>query len=52
MTRFKLFLVILCLLLPLPSWAGDVIGEVIGMSGEVPSVMTRRNALRRALACR
>ena len=35
MTRFKLFLVILCLLLPLPSWAGDVIGEVIGMSGEV-----------------
>lgn len=35
MTGIKPFLIILCLLAPLPSWAGDLIGKVISLSGEV-----------------
>jgi len=34
-SRLRSVLIILCFLTPLPSLAGDVIGEVIGLSGEV-----------------
>jgi len=47
MTGARSFLTILFLLMPLPAWAGDIIGEVISLSGEVT---VRDDKARRFLA--